>query len=363
MIDERNGCPSASNAHRYIECPGSHAASDGIPDETSEDAALGNEVHEILAGVKAPHDASPEAEELAAQCSAQERYLLMLFVAVNPDETHYSTAREKRLWARAGDHLWSGKPDVVHYCAARGLVIDYKTGRGDVEDAASNMQLRWLAVLAARVYGLDRVTVAIVQPLAGRPTTCTYDADDLLRAEGEANATVEALYGRERDTRRAGAWCKYCRARGTARCPESMASALAITQREQVQQGLFNPAVAAAWLAHCEIAEGAIDAYRKLAKAHLEAGGTIPGWRLKPGATVAKITAPEVVFARFAEAGGTAEQFTACVTVRKGDLSKALGKLRGLKGKALDEATEALLAGAVTESKNAPSLARDKGDA
>lgn len=142
-----------------------------------------------------------------------------------------------------------------------------------------------------------------------------------------------------------------------------MAPTLAITQREQVQQGLFNPAVAAAWLAHCEIAEGAIAAYRKLAKAHLEAGGTIPGWRLKPGATVAKITAPEVVFGRFADAGGTAEEFTRCVTVRKGDLTKALGRLRGLKGKALDEAMDDLLDGAVTETQNAPSLARDKGDA
>lgn len=361
MSDERNGCPSASNAHRYANCPGSHAACDGIPDETSEDAALGNEVHDILAGIR--RDASPEAEELARQCSAQEHYLLDAFLVLNPNAAHYSTVREKRIWARAGDYSWSGKPDVVHYCAAHGLVIDYKTGRGDVEDAKSNMQLRWLAVLAAREYGLDRVTVAIVQPLAGKPTTCTYDADDLLRAEQEANAIVEVLYPDGRNTRRPGEWCKYCRARGTNRCEESMAPTLAITQREQVQQGLFNPAVAAAWLAHCEIAEGAIAAYRKLAKAHLEAGGTIPGWRLKPGATVAKITAPEVVFGRFADAGGTAEEFTRCVTVRKGDLTKALGRLRGLKGKALDEAMDDLLDGAVTETQNAPSLARDKGDA
>jgi len=358
MSDERNGCPSASNAHRYVGCPGSHAACDSIPDETSEDAALGNEVHDVLAGKR--REASPEAEELAAQCSAQERYLLMLFVAVNPDEAHYSTVRETRLWARAGDYLWSGKPDVVHYCAAHGLVIDYKTGRGDVEDAASNMQLRWLAVLAAREYGLDRVTVAIVQPLAGRPTTCTYDADDLMRAEQEANATVEALYGRDRDTRRPGSWCKYCRARGTARCPESMDPQLEIVEYRQQSAGIFDVGNAANWLAHCDIAEGAIAAYRKLAKAHLEAGGVIPGWRLKPGATVAKITAPEVVFARFAGAGGTADQFTACVTVRKGDLAKALGKLRGIKGRALDEAMNALLEGAVTETQNAPSLAREK---
>lgn len=361
MSDERNGCPSASNAHRYANCPGSHAASDGIPDETSEDAALGNEVHDILAGVQ--REASPEAEELARQCSAQEYEILQAFLTLANGSPEYSTVREKRLWARAGEYPWSGKPDVVHACGSHGLVVDYKTGRGDVEDAASNMQLRWLAVLAAREYGLDRVTVAIVQPLAGKPTTCTYDADDLLRAEEEANATVEALYGSGRNTRRPGEWCKYCRARGTVRCPESMGVTLEIAEREQVQQGLFNPTVASAWLAHCEIAEGAIAAYRKLAKAHLEAGGTIHGWRLKPGATIAKITAPEVVFARFAEAGGTAEDFTKCVTVRKGDLAKALGKLRGLKGKALDEAMDDLLEGAVTETQNAPSLAREKEEA
>lgn len=357
MSDERNGCPSASNAHRYVQCPGSHAASEGIPDEASEDAALGNEVHDILAGVR--RDGSPEAEDLARQCSAQEHKLLEAFLALANGNNKYGTVREDRIWTSTGEYRWSGKPDVVHVCGSHGLVIDYKTGRGDVEDAASNMQLRWLAVLAARQYGLDRVTVAIVQPLVGCPTTCTYDADDLLCAEEEANATVEALYGRDRDTRRAGAWCKYCRARGTARCPESMAPALAIVGKPVLFDGLQ----ATDWLEACDVAQGAIDAYRKLAKAHLEAGGVIPGWRLKPGATVAKITAPEVVFARFAEAGGTGEEFTRCVTVRKGDLAKTLGKLRGLKGKALDEAMDALLAGAVTETQNAPSLARDKGEA
>ena len=50
MSDERNSKPSASSMERYALCPGSWAAEQGIPDQTSEDATTGNRIHAWLAG-------------------------------------------------------------------------------------------------------------------------------------------------------------------------------------------------------------------------------------------------------------------------------------------------------------------------
>ena len=209
MNDERGDLPSASNAARYAACPGSHRACIGLKDEPSEDSRRGDRIHAWLQARRSPGSVTAfdiDADELdvATRCQRQADELIAEHVP-----TADRTLVETRLW----DHVlaWSGKADLVVIDGSKALVIDYKTGRGDVEDATGNLQLRALAVLAARIPGtwIERVVVAIVQPLAGPPSVARYTLADLKQAEDE----IEAIMANANATgqpRTPGPWCQYC---------------------------------------------------------------------------------------------------------------------------------------------------------
>ena len=124
------------------------------PETSSADATTGNRIHAVLAGEnvhKYPADQivlTSEESEIVDLCTQQEAQLVQ---AVFRGSKPTTTVRERRFWSLDSEwrKLWSGKPDVVHLLGDRVLVIDYKTGRGEVEHATGNLQLRALAVLAA----------------------------------------------------------------------------------------------------------------------------------------------------------------------------------------------------------------------
>jgi hypothetical protein len=103
-----------------------------------------------------------------------------------------------------------------------------------------------------------------------------------------------------------------------------------------------------------------IDERHEMAPLFASAGGTVPGYTLKPGNIVDKITKPQDVFERFAGQGGTPEQFISVVSVPKGKLKELFAVVVGLKGKALDVKFGELLAGCVESKQNAPSLVKEK---
>jgi len=197
IADERERLPSASGMERLALCPGSFLLEVERGEKTtSDDAALGNRIHDWLAWRNV--QLAPEEQELADACDAQANQLMTEWRCTG-DAPKVEIIREQRLWARDADGLertWSGKPDVVIIAedpatgTRRALVVDYKTGRGDVTEAAGNMQLRALAVLVAEEFNVTEVRVAIVQPLAGRPTVCDYDDIALAVAKVEIDAIV-----------------------------------------------------------------------------------------------------------------------------------------------------------------------------
>jgi hypothetical protein len=112
----------------------------------------------------------------------------------------------------------TGQADLIIIDGKRGLVLDYKTGRGEVRHAADNAQLRGLAVLAAKRWRLESVRVVIVQPWAGKPTVADYDNEALYTA----NIWLLIVLSEARDATptdlHAGDWCQYCPARNIP-CP------------------------------------------------------------------------------------------------------------------------------------------------
>jgi hypothetical protein len=368
VSDERAALPSASSAARYTTCPGSFLLEQQVtePEVSSSDATTGNRIHAVLAGEnlhKYPADQivlTSEESDIVDRCIQQEAQLVhATFGGAKPE----TTVRERRFWSYDPEwrKLWSGKPDVVHMVGDRVLIIDYKTGRGEVEHATGNLQLRALAVLIAEHWeGLQQITVAIVQPHAGDPSTCTYTGKDLDQAKVQIIELMAQVKRPGQPRVPSSEGCRYCKAK--AICPEAqgVVETLPATVERESGEIVMSPDQIAAFLEKIPLAEAVIDAVRGKARRVLEAGGTIPGWRLKPGAVRESITKPEVVFGRFVEAGGTQEQFVQAISVTKTKLKDAVKSATGTKGRELEGILEGILEGCTEAKQTAPSLVKEK---
>lgn len=362
MNNERGDLPSASNAARYAACPGSHRACIGLPDTTSDDASRGDRIHAWLEGVAKgdipPPLDDPEEQDVAERCLRQSGELIQQHIGIEDDRLV-----ETRLWDRF--RKWSGKADLVVIDKPwNALVIDYKTGRGDVESAEGNLQLRALAVLVSELpeTWIESVTVAIVQPLAGPPSVCRYDLDALQRA-GDEIEDIMAKASATNQPRNPGPWCQYCRAAGSAHCPESKANVRDLCVIEAA--GPVADRDLPALLNACDAAEVAIMAIRNRAHAELRAGRSIEGWTLKPGRVTETITDPELVAGRFSMLHRNPEEagkaFLRTVSIGKEKLKKEVSAVTGDKGKALDARMQTLLERATETKFTQPSLVRVKG--
>jgi hypothetical protein len=362
MSDERAALPSASSAGRYFTCPGSFLLEQQVtdPEVSSSDATTGNRIHGRLAGEQI--ELTDDELSLAVKCTNDEENIVQdVFGIVGSADL--LPIRERRFWAYDANLArdWSGKPDVVYRKGSRVLIIDYKTGRGTVEHATGNLQLRALAVLAADHFGdVNEVTVAIIQPLAGPPSRCTYSGEDLDMARFQINELMA-------DVKRPGQprvpltdACKYCRAKPI--CPEArgvVEKLPALVPRDGLEI-VMSPEQIAEFLEKAPLAEAVIEAVRGKARRMLEAKQEIPGWKLKPGATRESITNPELAFARFMDAGGTQAQFVQSITVAKTKFKDAVKAATGKKGKDLDGFLEIMLEGCTETKVTAPSLVKEK---
>jgi len=360
MSDERQGLPSASSAHRYALCPGSFLLEQSIqqPEVSGSDAQIGNRIHGYLAGEGIA--LNEEEFRIATDSRLQE---IELVKAVFPFQDRLQIMREKRLWDYDADFSksWSGKPDVVYHDATRALVIDYKTGRGEVQHATGNVQLRALAVLIQISRGpFSEITVAIIQPLAGEPTTCTYGAEDLVRASSEMTTLMDDIRKPGQPRNPSTDACKYCKAKEV--CPEArgiVEQLPALVPRDGLEI-VMTPEQIAEFLAVAPVAEAVIESVRGKARRMIEAGQTVPGWKLKPGAIRESIINPELAFSRFMDSGGTQAQFVQAITVAKTKFKDAVKAATGRKGKDLDGFVEIMLEGCTEAKVTAPSLVQDK---
>ena len=236
--------PSA--AERWWMCPGSVAASKGLPSESSVYADEGTAAHMI-------------AQRLLATDSDTDRYLGW---CVSLDEDTF-TARQRgersflvdeemadgvqqyldfvrnlkntkhAEWAveQFADLSWIGVPgldggtaDFVRYhTISRVLdVVDFKYGRGIFVEPQENKQLLCYALGAVRRYsnrGLKKVRLTVVQPRCPAPngeTIRTWEADVLDLFDFEDDIRQRALATLEPNAPlNPGEWCKFCPAGAT----------------------------------------------------------------------------------------------------------------------------------------------------
>ena len=367
-MDERGNLPSASAASRYAACLGSWELERQVAEvESSGDAATGNRIHSALA-MEPVNNLTTDETWIIDRCREQEAEL----VANTFGGYETNCFREKRLWSldADGNRLWSGKPDVIYTAEVQGnqwgLIIDYKSGRGAVEDASQNLQLRCLVALLDESWGftMDRITVAIIQPLAGYPSVASYQHEDIHDAIVESSELMSSVKKLGQLRTPSEAACKYCK--GKPYCSE--ARELAVTGPiVNAPEGTTPDAIAstltsshlAQFLNRAAQAEAVIEACKSEARRRLSEGETVEGWTLKEGSVRESIVNSEQVASRFLELG-TYEQLAPAITLNKTKLKEAIKTATGFKGQQLAAKLDALLDGCTESKTSQPILTKTK---
>ena len=367
-MDERYNLPSASAASRYAACLGSYDLERQVAEvESSGDAAIGNRIHAALALEPVGNLTTDEAW-IIDRCREQELELVKQTIG----DIETNCFREKRLWSldKDGNKLWSGKPDVIYTVndggMLYGLIIDYKSGRGAVDNAAENLQLRCLVALLDESWGftMDRITVAIIQPLAGPPSVAVYESSDIHSAILESNGLMKEVQKVGQPRTPSEAACKYCK--GKPYCSEARELAVA-PPLSNVPVGTTPDAIAATltnqtlaeFLDRAAQAEAVIEACRSEARRRLGEEDAIAGWTLKDGSVRESITDSEKVASRFLELG-TYEQLAPAITLNKTKLKEAIKTATGFKGQQLIDKLDALLDGCTESKTSQPTLTKTK---
>lgn len=224
---------SGSTMHRAAACPGSTALP-RFGSESSEPAARGTAIHKFL------EDCINKGRDTAIQ-TCDPDYLDVCEV-IDTDGLpaghadgwraevafayNWKTGKARVVGEGIGreypelepDEI-AGTADAVGIVGTQVWVYDYKTGRGHVDPAEANWQLKFLGLAAARAYGLSEACVGIVRILDDVPTFshAHYDIFDLTAIQQQiadiAEASLHAIADvAERRTPRlnTGSHCTYC---------------------------------------------------------------------------------------------------------------------------------------------------------
>ena len=233
---------SASAAARWIACPGSIAMSAGKVDTSSEAADWGTAAHELAAWCLT---GEKNAEAFRGRkIAAGTRYFTVNDEMIELVQTYVDIVRQ--YVANTGGQLLVeqrvdysavigvpdsfGTGDAIILTQDELIIIDLKSGRGEIVDAFENYQLRMYGLGALEEFGLvsdfTSLRKVIVQPrVSSKPSEHVESVDDLIAfarlAAKQGKIAMLCLDGAEdpRDhLEPTEKGCRWCRAKST--CPK-----------------------------------------------------------------------------------------------------------------------------------------------
>jgi hypothetical protein len=339
--DVREGLPSASMIDRLYACPGSHKMCQDVVEfrdpKVDAWAEFGERVHLWMQFGNFVR-LSPEELDIAEQCQAQ---LIEILQRIGfGGSVQRDVIQERRFWLidANGRRRMSGQVDYAEILAEIGVVVDFKSGRGQYDEAPKNLQLRANGVLLwiANSRKIQPVHVALIQPLAGKPTMATYTLADLEQAEKQLYQILDAAEA-ENAPLVAGTHCKYCPAK--IKCPEArrvVGIAAGINPKALPAGGEELASI----LEICVAAEPIIKAIKAHVKQALKLDPScVPGWQLGKPSNMRTLEDVVAVWEKL-HAANLLDQDTflrECVSIGIGDLEKAVATHLGMKPKEAKE--------------------------
>lgn len=299
---------SPSAAARWIACPGSENIIRQLPRLPSTPAAEeGTLAHEFAAwtlagtlqealGIKPLNGMPVESEQALAteeMLSGAQTYADSVFTKVC--EVFGTDIPQVLIEGGCGysERLIKigGRLDFAAISSDAVVVVDYKFGGGFVP-VHKNPQLLTYALCMLQRFDVKpkKVIIGIVQPRSEGTDFAThgaiwaeYDADGFASmAEDIKAAAREACNANDRSPRATGDHCKYCPARSVCRAAigEKLLLAGIAAGEAQMSEDATNEQIGR-WLAALKEIDYARDDLVRIAKARMEKGEVVPGWRLQ----------------------------------------------------------------------------------
>lgn len=228
------------------------------------------------------------------------------------------------------------------------LILDFKSGFLDVPTPEANDQLRAYAVAVWQDPDLlvSQVFASIVPRFKRNPVTVHYSSQDLPMALLDLVEVYRAAQDEAATRIPSVEACRYCRARATSRCPETLYPPAKL--KEMPSLIALSPEQKGELLSLCEIVQGNIKALKERLYDELKQdAAAVEGYHLVPGDFRSSIPDAAACYQIVSDMM-TAEEFQACLKVGMGDLKGELkDKFRAaenLKAKVAAQRVDMLLA-------------------
>jgi hypothetical protein len=220
---------SASGAERWLNCPGSVALSEGVPDKSSPWAIEGTRAHELLerlmraaiqnrASLIGSVPATAYPREMVSHATAAANFMLGL----------HNRTPDSELLVETRVHLKFIHPEM--FGTFDGAVIDYfgtlhvfdfKYGSGHAVSATKNVQMIFyaLGLAYAHHWNFKRARVWIIQPRIKGYDGPTYWEIPIMELKKYVDVFTRGVEQVEKfpDKYVAGPWCHWCKAK--TKCP------------------------------------------------------------------------------------------------------------------------------------------------
>jgi hypothetical protein len=343
----------ASNAHRWLNCPGSVSAEDGIPNTSSPFAEEGTTAHELAEQVLGMAHLPPKdvkVEDWPRYATVKANEFLDLYedqdmadfvrvyvdhvnsLAVGCDALDIEMRVSYEDWVPGGFGTADAiivQGDTLHIC-------DLKYGMGVRVDAEENPQAMLYALGALTmnemIFDIERIQIHIVQPRLDHISQWEISVPDLLRwAEWVKQRAEEALV--EDAPRVPGEkQCRFCRAKASCAALQKMTQDVIMADfddldnvpkantltDDQMRRALEAKPLIEAWL-------GAVEG---LVKERLSNGEGFPGYKLVEGKSNRQWSDDWQAAAKLVELIGNDKAYTPPKLITPAQAEKVLGKAR-----------------------------------
>lgn len=343
----------ASNAHRWLACPGSVSAEAGMPDQTSSFAQEGTTAHELAeqALFRGPDilDIFYD-QEMAEHVRVYVEYVLRL--ANGSDSFDVETRVRYDDWVDGGFGTADAlivRGDTLHVC-------DLKYGKGVRVDAQDNPQGMLYALgawsMMSVVFDIKRVKIHIIQPRLDHISEWEISVDALLRwaewvkqqAEKTADNDAPRIAGEKQ--------CRFCKAKASCAALKKMTEQIIMADFDDLDDlrpaNTLSDEEMAKALAAKPMIEAWLSAIENQVKSRLSSGDGFPGYKLVEGRSNRQWSDEWGAAAKLVDLLGNEKAYTPPKLISPAQAEKALGKKRA-----------GSIADFITKPSGAPTLAQE----
>lgn len=290
---------SASGSKRWMSCPGSIKAEDGMPDGSSVHAMYGTAAHELAEMcLTKGHDADryagktlPESKHVVDHEMIVNTQSYVDYVRAVGGHQLYEVRVDFSPWVPDG----FGTSDAIVYDDEGVLhIIDLKFGKGVRVFAEENTQAQLYALGVVNDFGplfeVDKIRVTIVQPRLDHVDSWDTTYDDLMVFGDRASAAADLALSDNPPRNPSEDACQFCRAKAT--CPSLYQHTSSVLMADfddladggnlglldrltdaQLQTALKSKKMILSWL----------DAIEELIKQRIDDGDTATGFKMVAG--------------------------------------------------------------------------------